>query len=150
MEQLGIGLKVTFTGMLKGEMKWGAYDCADAFVLPSHQENFGIVIAEALASGVPVLTTPQVNIWREIKDSGAGLIEPDTQAGTAAALRHWLAMSADCREAMRQKAVQCFLSHFDVEIVTQNLLAALKDAVAGPRMAHSFIGSPFSKTANAT
>lgn len=81
-QQLGIADRVTFTGMLKDSMKWGAYDVAEAFVLPSHQENFGIVVAEALASGVPVLTTDKVNIWREIAEAQAGIVHDDTQGGT--------------------------------------------------------------------
>jgi len=46
---------ITFTGMLSGNRKWGAFSAADAFVLPSHQENFGIAVVEALACGTPVL-----------------------------------------------------------------------------------------------
>lgn len=129
VQQLGITSRVTFTGMLKGEMKWGAYDCADAFALPSHQENFGIVLAEALASGVPVLTTRQVNIWREIEDTGAGLIETDTQDGANRLLERWLTASSDEREGMRINAVACFKQNFHVDRVTRNLMAALADAV---------------------
>ncbi|MGH1559632.1 glycosyltransferase [Caulobacter segnis] len=49
---------------MKGDAKWGAYRGADAFILPSHQENFGIVVAEAMACGATVLITSKVNIWR--------------------------------------------------------------------------------------
>lgn len=54
-------------------MKWGAFGAADVFVLPSHQENFGIAVAEALACGTPVLISNKVNIWREIQAGGGGL-----------------------------------------------------------------------------
>jgi len=64
---LGVADKITWTGMLSGDSKWGAYHCADAFILPSHQENFGIVVAEALSCNVPVLISNKVNIWREIQ-----------------------------------------------------------------------------------
>ncbi len=57
---------VTFTGMLTGNPKWGAFAASEAFVLPSHQENFGIAVVEALACGRPVLISNKVNIWREI------------------------------------------------------------------------------------
>ena len=46
---LGIAHRITWSGMLSGEVKWGAFRCAELFCLPSHQENFGIVVAEALA-----------------------------------------------------------------------------------------------------
>jgi glycosyltransferase involved in cell wall biosynthesis len=55
--KLGITEKVIFVGPLNGQEKRDAFDAADLFILPTHSENFGIVIAEALAAGVPVLTT---------------------------------------------------------------------------------------------
>ena len=48
----GVKDRITWTGMLTGDMKWGAFHAAEVFVLPSHSENFGIVVAEALACGV--------------------------------------------------------------------------------------------------
>ena len=54
-EKLGINSRVIFTGMLSGELKRGALMAADAFILPSHQENFGMAVVEALSLGVPVL-----------------------------------------------------------------------------------------------
>lgn len=151
VEVLGVAHKVIFTGMVKDKMKWGAYDCADAFVLPSHQENFGIVIAEALASGLPVLTTPQVNIWREIQDSGAGVIEPDTQDGTNRMLDQWLETPPNKAQRMRENALACFQRHFDIEIVTENLLTALRDVAERPHESHSFNGASLKpKQASAT
>ena len=58
--------RVTWAGMLRGDQKWGALRVADALILPSHQENFGMVVAEALAVGTPVLLTDKVNLWREV------------------------------------------------------------------------------------
>ena len=52
--RLGIELRVHWTGMLEGDLKWGAFHAAEAFVLPSHHENFGVAVVEALACGVPV------------------------------------------------------------------------------------------------
>ena len=49
--ELGIADRITWTGMLAGDLKWGAFHASDAFCLPSHQENFGIAVAEALACG---------------------------------------------------------------------------------------------------
>jgi glycosyltransferase involved in cell wall biosynthesis len=139
----GIAERVTFTGMLNGEMKWGAYEVADAFVLPSHQENFGIVVAEALARGVPVLTTYQVNIWREIKEAGAGIIHADTQAGVDRLLTDWLAMSEDNKNDMRGRARECFMQYFEIRKVTRNLLDALEQASVSKPHVHTFQGSFF-------
>ncbi|HIF58095.1 MAG TPA: glycosyltransferase [Rhodospirillales bacterium] len=60
--------------MLQGDVKWGAYYAAETFILPSHQDNFGIVVAEALSTATPVLITNKVNIWREIKTGKARLL----------------------------------------------------------------------------
>ena len=74
-------------GMLSGAEKWGALYGCEAFVLPSHQENFGIAVVEALACGKPVLISDQVNIWREILEDDAGLVEADTEEGVVKLLR---------------------------------------------------------------
>lgn len=141
--QLGVAHRVTFTGMIKGAVKWGAYDVADAFALSSHQENFGIVVAEALAWGVPVLTTYQVNIWREIHEAGAGIIHADTQAGADQLLTDWLALSPAQQSTMRINAKACFAKHFEIQNVTENLLTALEDVKGAEPVAHSFVGSFF-------
>ena len=66
-ESSGISGRITWTGMIKDKVKWGAIKASEVFILPSHQENFGIAVAEALAVGTPVLISNKVNIWREIK-----------------------------------------------------------------------------------
>ena len=63
--------------MLTGDAKWGAFFASEAFILPSHQENFGIAVAEALGCGKPVLLADKVNIAEEIAEDGAGLMELD-------------------------------------------------------------------------
>lgn len=144
---LGVAERVTFTGMLKGELKWGAYDAAEVFVLPSHQENFGIVVAEALASSLPVLTTHQVNIWREIKNDSAGIIHPDTQTGADQLLFDWLALGASEANVMRANAKSCFDRHFEIQKVTQNLMLALEDAATAEPIEHTFTGSLINRKA---
>ena len=117
------GLPVTFTGPLYGEEKWGALAAADVFALPSHQENFGIAVAEALASGLPVLISDKVNIWREIAEDGAGLAGPDTAEGTERLLARWLEADA---AAMRAAARRCFAARFDIRRTADNLAALVR------------------------
>lgn len=62
----GVGDIVDFVGGVYGETKWELFRKADVFVLPTHSENFGIVVAEALASGTPVITTKGTP-WHEIE-----------------------------------------------------------------------------------
>ena len=116
---------ITFTGMLTGNRKWGAFSAAEAFVLPSHQENFGIAVVEALACGTPVLISNQVNIWREIEADGAGFVENDDLAGTTALLNRWLATSPEVRAAMKESARNCFARRFEIERATDSLLEVL-------------------------
>ncbi len=110
----GIADRVFWPGMLSGAAKYGAFRAADAFVLPSHQENFGIAVAEALACGTPVLISDQVNIWRQIHDSGVGLVEPDTPVGTLRLLRGWLTMPEGERASMAAAAEGVFHQRFSL------------------------------------
>jgi glycosyltransferase involved in cell wall biosynthesis len=139
-EQLGLTARITFTGMLTGAVKWGAYDASEVFVLPSHQENFGIVVAEALASGVPVLTTHKVNIWREIQNAGAGLVNEDTLAGVDRLLADWLALDTPQQQAIRDRALPCFEQCFELQRTTSQLLDALHEAASGSPIAHTYRG----------
>jgi glycosyltransferase involved in cell wall biosynthesis len=116
---------ITFTGMLTGNRKWGAFSAAEAFVLPSHQENFGIAVAEALSCGTPVLISNKVNIWREIEADQAGYVENDDLAGTTALLKRWVATAADIRTAMQDSAKECFARRFEIERATDSLLKVL-------------------------
>lgn len=124
--KLGLDSRVTWTGMLTGDLKWGAFYSADAFILPSHQENFGIAVAEALACGVPVLVSNQVNIWREIQHDAAGLVDTDDLAGTRRLLERWLAMSREQQETMRTNAKATFARRFHVDQTALGLIRAVK------------------------
>ena len=120
---------VTFTGMLDGRLKWGAFAAAEAFILPSHQENFGIAVAESLACGTPVLISNKVNIWREIIDDGAGLAEEDDTEGTTRLIQRWLMTPEVERQGMREKARACFERHFHIELAVASLLQVLRASV---------------------
>ena len=79
-----MGLRnVRFAGPLAGAEKARALADADLVVLPSRSENFGIVVAEALAAGVPVITTKGTP-WQEIDGSCGWWVDPDAPAITAA------------------------------------------------------------------
>jgi len=79
-QELGFSDAVTWTGHLDGAIKAGAFATADVFVLPSYSENFGIAVAEALAHGVPVVTTNRVGLADEIGAAKAGIIiSPDSR-----------------------------------------------------------------------
>jgi glycosyltransferase involved in cell wall biosynthesis len=115
--------------MLSGDMNWGAFHCADAFILPSHQENFGIAVAEALSCGLPVLISDKVNIWREIQGAGAGLVAPDTLDGTRELLTRWLTLDEPARAQTREQARVCFERHFHIAAAAESLLATLQQVL---------------------
>lgn len=118
---LGIAHRIHWPGMLQGDAKWGAFRAAYAFILPSHQENFGIVVAEALGCGTPVLITNKVNIWREVEQSGSGLVESDDLAGVKRLMSRFLALSNVQRQQMRDAARACFENRYDVRAVSRRL-----------------------------
>jgi glycosyltransferase involved in cell wall biosynthesis len=102
------GKQIHFTDMLQGSEKWGAIYGSEGFILPSHQENFGIAIVEALACSVPVMITNKVNIWKEISESNAGFVENDDLEGTKALLSRFLQMGEGDLRSMKSNALKCF------------------------------------------
>ncbi|HEX4666077.1 MAG TPA: glycosyltransferase, partial [Chthoniobacterales bacterium] len=124
--ELGASGRVTFSGLLSGNSKWGAFAAAEAFVLPSHQENFGIAVVEALACGKPVLLSNKINIWREIVEDGAGYAEEDDLAGTQRLLMRWDETTPAQRQEMRHQARRCFAERFEINRAVDSLLAVLQ------------------------
>ena len=81
----GLAATFEFTGELDGDAKRQAYESADLFVLPSHTENFGMAIGEALAHGLPVITT-EGTPWQALGSERCGWWTPVSVAGIAHAL----------------------------------------------------------------
>jgi glycosyltransferase involved in cell wall biosynthesis len=111
---LGISSRVHWTGMLQGDLKWGALYAADAFVLPSHQENFGVAVVEALACGVPVIISDKVNIWPDIVQDQAGIVHPDTAEGTYQSMMRFLGMRVEERESLVRNGLACFQARYEM------------------------------------
>ena len=125
----GLENSITFTGMLSGALKWGAFSASEAFILPSHQENFGISVVEALACGTPVLISNKINIWREIVNDGAGFAEEDDLGGTVRLIQQWNQLAPAEQVAMRQNARKCFERRFEINRAVDSLLQVLSDHV---------------------
>ena len=120
---------IHWIGSLLGIDKWKALAASEALVLPSHQENFGIVVAEALAVGTPTLISNKVNIWNEIQSGGAGLVQDDTLVGTEALLSTWHSLTEDQRSAMSQAALDVFKAHFDISESTKRLVSTINSHI---------------------
>ena len=130
---LGISKQVHWPGMLKGEMKAAAFHGAEAFVLISHQENFGIAVAEALAYGKPVLISDQINIWREIEAGHGGIVASDTIEGATQVIQTWERMTIGQRLEMSQSARKVYEKNFTVESAANDLTDALITAIASKK-----------------
>ncbi|WP_229206793.1 glycosyltransferase [Dyadobacter crusticola] len=116
---------VTFTGMLSGDLKWAAFYGCQAFVLPSHQENFGIAIVEALACGKPVIISNKVNIWREIAGAECGVVRADTYQDTLAGWSEFIEMTASEKKAMGEHAAETYRQQFSVDNAVHQLMSCL-------------------------
>lgn len=116
---------VFFPGMLTGNAKWGAFYGSEALILPSHQENFGIAVAESLACGKPVLISNKVNIWKEISAVNAGIIHDDTPVGTINLLKEFLALTDEEKDKMGRQARIAYEKYFDVSVLAQHFIDAI-------------------------
>lgn len=116
---------IAFPGMLTGDAKWGAFHNCEAFILPSHQENFGISVVEALACSKPVLISNQVNIWREIEAAGGGIVAEDNLLGTQRLLDGWCDLTKHEKRVMGTRARIAYDKHFAMKQVMNKMLSEL-------------------------
>lgn len=123
--------KVIFTGMLSGLRKWGAYASAELFCLTSHSENFGLVIAEAAACGLPILTTNKVNIAEELSRFNAALVVNDDEQSVVQGLLKWQACPPSVRQAMADASLRCFAERFDMRLAARRLICLIEGPGTG-------------------
>ena len=128
----GMADRVHWPGMLRGAAKWGAFAASEAFILPSHQENFGIAAVEALASAKPVLLAEPVNIAPDLERAGCALVEPDTLEGTRRLLERWFVLSPAERAAMGERALTTFEQHYDMRRNAKTILRVFETADRRP------------------
>lgn len=125
-ERLEVSQRVTWTGMLTGDKKWGAFYASEAFIAPSHLESFGIAVTEALACGKPVLISNKVGIWREVAETGAGFVSKDTLGGTIHNIRTWLSASSRDYGQLCSRARECYTRHFTLEKAATDVINAIR------------------------
>lgn len=111
-EQLGLADRVHFLGQVRGVEKFSLYQNADLFVLPTSQENFGLVLIESLACGTPVVTTKGVDIWQDVEASGAAAIVDQAAEPLADCVARLLGDN-DLRVSMGEKARPWVFSTYD-------------------------------------
>jgi len=114
---------IVWTGMLKDDLKWGALSHSDALILPSHQENYGMVVAEALSVGKPVYLTNKVNLWNEVVNAGAGFVANDDIDGINNLLEKWFAGE---HKEMTENAHYCFNEKLHIRKTVENICKIFK------------------------
>ena len=102
---LGIADRVLFIGAVSDEHKWALYERAQLFVLPSYSENFGNVVAEAMAMACPVVLTPEVGIAPLVRAAGAGVVTEGAPEKLAAAIAELL-LDPDRRLEMGRRGAE--------------------------------------------
>lgn len=125
---LGLEQKVTLTGFLEGDALQSAYDAADLFLLPSYREGFPTAISEAMAAGLPVVTTRTRGMAdRLVAEENALFVAPGDALGLAAALERILD-DPDMRARM-STANLAKVAEFAPDAVAKQYLATLDGLV---------------------
>lgn len=125
-DELGISDKVHWTGSIGGPVKWGAIRSAEAFILPSHGENFGIVVAEAMACATPVLISDKVNLCDRVIEHNAGFVAPHDLNGTIELIRRYTRLGQADQAEMAQNALACYHAHYELNSSAECILGLLE------------------------
>jgi glycosyltransferase involved in cell wall biosynthesis len=120
--ELGLREQVTFPGEIADADKWAAYAAADVFVLPSFSENFGLVVAEALAAGTPVIATTGTP-WQELSEAEAGWQVAPTVEALREAIGKATAAPSDLLGAMGQRGAKWVRRRFAWSDVARQMTA---------------------------
>ena len=135
----GLGQVVSFTGPLAYGLKTSAFFDAELFVLPTHSESFGIVVAEALAHGLPVLTTTGAP-WSILPQSGCGWWVDATVDGIAEGLRQATLLDPETLWSMGAKGRALVSRQFGWKRIA-DLMLSTYDAVLADAIPHKTASS---------
>jgi glycosyltransferase involved in cell wall biosynthesis len=124
----GLGRSVSFTGPIDHHMKTAAFFDADLFVLPSYSESFGMAVAEALAHGVPVLTTTGAP-WSMLREQGCGWWVDATVDGIAEGLRQATRLDSKVLRAMGMKGRALIAAEFGWKRVANLMLSTYEEVL---------------------
>lgn len=130
VKELGMQDQFIFTGALNDDEKWKAYARASLFVLPTYSENFGIVVAEALWAGVPVITTKGTP-WHELETCRAGWwIDLPPTASLGRALSEAMGKSMEDLAEMGRRGRQLVEEKYTWPAVVKPIIKGYNSAVA--------------------
>ncbi|MDA0266914.1 MAG: hormogonium polysaccharide biosynthesis glycosyltransferase HpsP [Cyanobacteria bacterium] len=115
--------QTTVTGYVAGDLKTALLEAANLFVLPSYYENFGIAVAEAMLTGVPVVISDQVHIWQDIQRSQSGWVCQCTEASVTERLREALMAGAE-QQQRGDNAVAFAKANYSWPAIARQAIAA--------------------------
>ena len=121
--------KVTFTGFLSGNKKLSMLSISDVLAMPSYSENFGMVAVEAMAAGVPVLTTNRVGIYKEVERERAGFVVTPDPESIYYGLKKLL-IEPDLRKLLSQRGRSLVLKYFDIKIVAKRYIKLFEEILS--------------------
>lgn len=121
VSKLGVADLIHFVGGIYGNQKWTLFQQADLFILPTHSENFGIVIAEALACGTPVITTKGTP-WQELESYHCGWWTEIGTHPTISALKEFLSLSEEDIEQMGHNGRRLVKEKYSSQIMATNMI----------------------------
>lgn len=122
---LGPGPAIRFRDPVPDGEKWDLYGTADVFVLPTSSENFGVVVAEALASAVPVITT-RAAPWAALSECGCGWWTELGVEPLAAAIREAAGMGDDERREMGARGRRLVEERFGWPAIGRRMLSVYR------------------------
>ena len=120
----------TMTGFVTGELKSALLQAADIFVLPSYYENFGIAVAEAMASAIPVIISDQVHICQEVSESESGWVSTIDVAAIADLLGMALQNPQE-RQRRGLCAQEYALKHYSWDAIARQTIHAYNQILSG-------------------
>lgn len=122
--QRGVADRVTFTGAINEQEREALLARAVVFALPSHSENFGNVVIEAMAMETPVVVTPAVGLASDVEASGAGIVTNDLAPALAK-----LFADAELRRAMGTRGRALVAARFAWPRIAEQMEAAYRTMV---------------------
>ena len=140
--ELALAPRVTFTGMLRGELKWSALAAAGVFVLPSLSEGLSVSVLEAMGTGLPVIVTPDCHL-PEVSDTAAGWMTQSGVEPLASSLENFLLNSAQTNRSMGARGRRLVEQNFSWGAIAKTMAAlyqTLASAVPSAQSVRETVG----------
>ena len=124
---LNLNKNIFWADTILGDLKWGAISASSAMVLPSHGENFGVSLVEAMSCSKPVLTTSKVNIHRDILNCKAGFVSQNNSKSFSKIIAKFISLNEKRNSEFSKKSFECFEKNFNLYSKNNKLAIFLKN-----------------------